>query len=390
MGASRSTPRSALELTVLGGATVDLLFVEDRDRSYVLPSAPAAPWFVAAVREGSCRVRWPDGRRSTSATTMVRDPAFLRRLDDLFRAKYGPEVWSRYFAGRTEALELDPQRPVHLRSASDRARFEFDAVSAGYDDSVRRHSIDRYLKDRVTEVSLTALRGADPILEIGPGTGYHTRALLAAGHRVVAVDISAGMLAELHRNTAGDGAGDRLATRTASLGELGPALSDLPDAYFGAAFSAFGPFNIDPDLTGVGRALGRLVRPGGRLIFTSLNRPGLAPVLWELSLARPAAAGYRLRSDVPPGGIRYPLELHLRTPTEWDAVFAELFVREWAQPVSVAAPPFDSERLVRFLGVRGAARARRWDSFLSSRAFGVAAAEWLLLCYRRRDPAEPE
>lgn len=375
--------RSTLELRVGVGAPVRLLFVEHSGRSYVISSESSTDWFSAAAREQSCWVAWPNGRGGNCAASIVRDPSILARLHSLFATKYGETVWTRYFENREDVLELDPARPVPPPTAIDRVRGEFDAVARGYDASVARHPIDRYLKDRVVELSLHELRGADPILEIGPGTGYHTLPLLQAGHHVVAIDVSERMLEELRRTAENAGVGDRLETRAAGLGAIAVALTNVPDGHFAAAFSAFGAFNLEPDLGAVTRTLGRLIPPGGRLVFTSLNRPGIVPLAWEFALARPAAGIYRIRGSVPPGELRYPLELFLRSPADWSRALAPEFALTKARAVSVLAPPFDSERVVRFLGPKGAERARRWDLRLSARWNAPLASEWVFLSFRR-------
>lgn len=312
---------------------------------------------------------------------MVRDPETLERVRRLFESRYGPGVWTAYFATSGEALRIFPHDVPGPSSSVDRIRGEFDSVSSGYEAALARKPIDRYLKDRVVAIAVDSLSGLDPILEIGPGTGYHTLPLLAAGHRIVAVDISEGMLDQLRARATKKGLGDRLETRTASLGNLGASLADLSDGFFAAAFSAFGAFNLEPDVDAV--TLGRLLRPGGRLLFTSLNRPGLVPLVWEFALGRPTSAGYRIRGEAPPGGIRYPLALYLGSPRDWDHALGGVFQRISVVPVSVLAPPFDSDRVVRFLGTRGSERARRWDSFLSASHYSWAASEWVSLLYTR-------
>jgi SAM-dependent methyltransferase len=360
--------------------------VEEAGITYVVPSESPSAWFSAAVRERACRARWPDGREAAASASMTGGPTVIDHLAELFRSKYGDEVWRRHFAGRTEALAIDPQRSPVPPTAAERIRGEFDAVASSYDASMAGKPIDRYLKDRVAEFARRTLQGLDPVLEIGPGTGYHTLRLLGEGHRVLAVDISERMLEKLGRRAELAGLGRCLTTRLARLGELAEALGDLPEASFAAALSAFGPFNLESDLRSAVAALGRLIRPGGLLVFTSLNRPGLSPIAWEFALLRPSAAGYRMKGTVPAGAIRYPLELHLRTLPEWDRTLSGGFVRREARAVSVLAPPFDSDRVPRILGVRGADRMRRWDAFLAARGRAWVAAEWVFLVYERYSP----
>lgn len=382
-------PRGTLELRAGTGAPVRLLFVEDSGLTYVIASQRSAEWFAAAAREGSCSASWPDGRRGVGVASVVADPSILARLRFLFVARYGEGTWAKYFEDRADVLEIDPSRHPPLPTAIDRVRGEFDAVARGYSDTVARHPIDRYLKGRVVSLALDELQGMDPVLEIGPGTGYHTLPLLRAGHHVVAIDVSQRMIDELRRAAERAGLSHRLETRTGSLGAISDALEDVPDGHFAAAFSAFGAFNLEPDLGAATRALGRVIPPGGHLAFTSLNRPGIVPLVWELALARPAAGFYRLRGTVPPGGIRYPLELYPRSPSDWGRALSPEFDLTASRAVSVLAPPFDSERLVRFLGPKGVERARQWDSRLSVCRNAPLASEWVFLSFVRTADGKP-
>jgi 16S rRNA (adenine1518-N6/adenine1519-N6)-dimethyltransferase len=63
-----------------------------------------------------------------------------------------------------------------------------------------------FLRDPdVLDRTVAALGGPyDAVIEIGPGTGELTHALLAAGHRVVALEVDARMLAYLRRRFAGE------------------------------------------------------------------------------------------------------------------------------------------------------------------------------------------
>jgi SAM-dependent methyltransferase len=377
-----------VELTVGDTARVRLLFVEDDGILYIIPSKEDAGWFSWAVRAGGARIRWGDGREQVGASQVVYEPESVERLRTLFRAKYGDEAWRRYFAHSSRALAIDPHRPPVPRSADEVLREEFDSVAPTYDEGVARRPVERYLKDRAGQMIAHALQGLDPLLEIGPGTGYHTLPLLEAGHRVLAVDISDGMLDQLRRRAATLGVAGLLETRSGLLGDLGRILADRPAATYGGVFSAFGAFNLEADLGSAASALSRLVRPGGRLIFVNLNRPGLAPLAWELAMGRPAAAGRRLGEVIPPNGIRYPLELYLRTPAAWDRLLGEGFRRTRTEAVSVLAPPFDSDRALSFLGGEGSRRMRALDERLRSLPRAWMAAEWVALTYERTGGTE--
>jgi ubiquinone/menaquinone biosynthesis C-methylase UbiE len=353
-----------------------------------MPSAGNVAWFSGAVRSGRARLRLPDGRALECATELVRRPDEVARIRELFGTKYGGAVCERYFADSVRALILDPTRAPVPPSPEERIRAEFDAVAPSYDSAVARQPLERYLKDRAATWFERDLLGLDPLLEIGPGTGYHTLRLLAAGHRVLGVDLSRGMIEQLERSAREKGIASRLEARAGRLRDLAHLLSDVPDAAFDGIYSAFGAFNLEERLDAAVPTLARVVRAGGRLSFTALNRPGLSPMLWDLALGRPGAAFRRTSEVIPRGGVRYPLELFVRTPTEWDRLLSGHFTRERLAPVSIVAPPFESDRLVRFLGGPGIARARRLDDWLSARPGSWAAAEWLYLSYRRLGPPE--
>lgn len=382
---SGSGPRDVLELRVPGGPPVRLLFVEANATWFVVPSADGAAWFSAAAREGRCTVQRSGSAPYECATQFVDDPEVVGALPGAFDAKYGPGTWQRYFRAPQLALALRPREAPPALSDSERLRREFDAVATTYDGRVRRHAIDSYLKDRVRELALATFRGHDPLLEIGAGTGIHTEPLLAAGHSVLAVDVSERMIAQLRARTERGGGGSRLTTRVGSLAGLAELLGDLPVGTFDGAFSAFGALDLEGELTGPVRALARLLRPGGRLAFAGLNRPGLTPVAWDLLLGRPRAAGARWSAEVPPGRLRFPLRLFPRNVRDWDALLAGPFRRRGATAVSVVAPPFDSDRLVGLLGARGTTVARSIDRRWADRRLGVASAEWVFLEYDRTD-----
>ena len=387
---AESADRGVLEIGVGRRRPVPLLFVSLGPRTYVVPSQARARWFLAALASGACQVRWPGGRPIECRASLVGEPAEAERALQGLRAKYGEAAWRRYFATASHVIALEPLAPGAPATEVDLVRAEFDATAPRYDRALSSEPFERYLKDRALAEIIAWVDGFDPLLEIGPGTGFHTLPLLRAGHRVTGVDISPRMLEVVHDHALRAGMADRLTLREGRLGDLDAAIPGRPVAAFSAAVSAFGAFNLEPVGDPVVRALARLVRPSGRLIFTSLNRPGWVPMAWEMLLRRPKSAGLRLRTRVPPGGLRYPLALYLRSPTEWDRLLAPSFRRIGLAPVSVLTPPFESPAAARFLGPQGRARARRLDDRLSHGRGLWPAAEWLVLAYeRRRDGRSP-
>lgn len=367
-----------------GMRAVPLRFWTDGSFLYFVATTSSRRWSNVTLRFGGCEIVGENGTARPCSAAMVMDPAEAGRVRTGIQDKYGGEAWIRHFHLTDRIIRLDPHTPPVALSAHERSRREFDAIAPYYTQTVTANPLQRYLKERTATRLVAELSGVDPLLEIGPGTGFETLPLLAAGHRIVAVDISAGMLAELEDRARSAGVAERLVTRVAPLSDLGRAVDDFGPAAFGGACSTFGAFNLENDFSECGEALGRAIRPGGRLIFTSLIHPGAAPLTWELFLGHVREASARLHREVPPDGTRYSLDVHLRNPGFWDQALAPAFERCDVRPVSVLTPPFDSPRLIRVLSSKGRRTARALDAVLSSHGLLSPFAEWVLLTYRRR------
>jgi SAM-dependent methyltransferase len=105
------------------------------------------------------------------------------------------------------------------------------------------------------------------VLEVGCGAGQCSRWLAAHGARVVGLDLSAGMLRAAARGRR-PGAGYALVQADARA-------LPLADATFDVACSAYGavPFVADPER--IMREVARVLRPGGRWVFSVTH-----PVRW--------------------------------------------------------------------------------------------------------------
>lgn len=377
-------PHDSLLLRVRNRGEIPLRYWSDGSLVYVVVSRSARRWPAAVRQGGACEVEVENHVRFRCAATWVTDSVEAGRARAEIRGKYGTELWDRHFGSLDRVLRLDPRAPPVLPTALERIRNEFDAVAPAYTQTVEGDPFKRYLKHRTASFLVTHLSGVDPLLEIGPGTGFETLPLLAAGHRIVAVDISERMLTELTARARAHGLADRLTTRVGSLGGLGPVLNEFGASAFGAAYSTFGAFNLEPDVRACAPILARAIRPGGRLVFTSLNRPGATPVTYELLLGHAREAWTRMRRSIPADGFRFSLDVFPRNPGFWDDALEPSFDRWDTRPVSVLAPPFESPRAVHLLGERGRRNARALDAALSGRGLLSPLAEWVLLTYRRR------
>jgi len=149
-------------------------------------------------------------------------------------------------------------------------RTSFGAVAADY----------AALRPGYPADAVTFLLGDRPrrVLDLGAGTGLLTDVLLAAGHEVVAVDLSAGMLDQLRA---------RLPQVAAAVG--GAEAVPLPDADVDAVVAGQAAHWFDPGPAAV--ELRRVLRPGGVIGFVWNTRDERVP--WVGALGELLAAEAR-------------------------------------------------------------------------------------------------
>jgi SAM-dependent methyltransferase len=124
------------------------------------------------------------------------------------------------------------------------------------------------------------LRGAR-VLEVGCGAAQCSRWLVGQGVDAVATDVAAGMLARGRELDAATGV--TVPTVLADARAL-----PFADASFDAVFTAFGALPFVPDPSRVHREVVRVLRPGGRWVFSVSH-----PVRWAFP-DDPTARGLRV------------------------------------------------------------------------------------------------
>lgn len=146
------------------------------------------------------------------------------------------------------------------------ARSWWDANAGEYLDEHRDFLGDagfRWGPEGLTEAEaglLGDVAGRD-VLEVGAGAAHCSRWLVSRGARAVATDYSAGMLAGAARLDAATGvAVPRLQADARAL--------PFADGSFDVVFTSFGALPFVPDAVRVHREAARVLRPGGRWVFS--------------------------------------------------------------------------------------------------------------------------
>lgn len=221
--------------------------------------------------------------------------------------------------------------------ALDDTRAAFDSVAANYDGPRGNNPLIQDMRREMWRWLDESFPRASHLLDIGCGTGLDAVRMAERGHGVLATDWSPRMVERTRGRAAGARMGDRV--RTAAIGAHELARIE-GSSIFDGAYSNLGPLNCLPDLTPVSRECSRLIKPGGRLVFTVIGR--WCP--WEI-------AYYASRADWSRVSVRFsrrmmPVRMNGHTvwtrywtPTELYRRFAREFALVHCRALCLFAPP---------------------------------------------------
>lgn len=237
------------------------------------------------------------------------------------------------------------------RFAPVEAAAAYDGYADRYDRLLDENLINAYMRRAMVRFEGSTFRPGERLLEIGCGTGDEALALAEHGCQVVALDPSREMIRVAQGKARDRPFGTRVRFLVGSAAELGTLLTDEADGAFDGAFSSFA-LSYEGSLPQVVQALTRLIRQGGTLITSSMNR--LSGMEWTLALAslHPQWAGRRLRHDTlhKVGAAR--TKVYCRTPSEMARAFHPGFrvVRRRALP-ALLPPHYANRPLLRWPGL---------------------------------------
>ncbi len=149
----------------------------------------------------------------------------------------------------------------------------FDAAAERYDADEAGNRVLAHMRARVDRQLCAAFPPGARLIELGSGTGTEAARLVAdRGCRVALVDPSPRLLERASarvRTARSEGLLGAHLLRAASVGRLSAIYGK---GFFDGAYSSFGPLNCEPRLDPVAEGLGKLVRPGGALVLSIINR----------------------------------------------------------------------------------------------------------------------
>lgn len=216
-------------------------------------------------------------------------------------------------------------------------REAFDSVAADYDGPRGNNELIQDMRAAMWRELDTRFPLSGRLIDIGCGTGLDAVRMAKLGHEVTAIDWSPQMVARTNDRAQRE----KLAGRVRAVALGGQELGQLEgDAGYDGAYSDLGPLNCVPDLGEVSRQCARLLKPGGRLVFTVIGR--LCP--WEIvhyvARGKWARAGIRFaRETVAVGMNKRTIWTRYYSPREFYRSFATEFTLEHFRGLCVFAPP---------------------------------------------------
>jgi len=213
----------------------------------------------------------------------------------------------------------------------------FDSVAADYDGERGNNALIQDMRQEMWRWLDATFPLPATLLDIGCGTGLDAVRMARRGHRLTASDWSAAMV----QRSAQRAAQAKLSERVQSLAIGAHELERLSgSAVFDGAYSNLGALNCVPDLVHTSRECARLLKPGGRLVFTVIGR--YCP--WEL--AHYARRGRWARMSVRFARDMVAVGMNQRTvwtryyrPREFYRAFEREFCLSHYRGICIAAPP---------------------------------------------------
>ena len=211
----------------------------------------------------------------------------------------------------------------------------FDSVAADYDGPRGNNELIQRMRATVWNTVYSELAPGSRLLDLGCGTGIDAVEFALRGYRVVASDWSPRMVERTQARAAAAGVEAQVGTVHVGVHQL-----DRLEGGFDGIYSNFGPLNCAPDLAAVAAQCARLLRPGGKLVFSVIGR--ICP--WEfgyyVSKGRIRRARVRAaRGATAVGMNRHTIWTQYYLPREFYRAFAPHFALDRYAALSLFLPP---------------------------------------------------
>jgi SAM-dependent methyltransferase len=245
---------------------------------------------------------------------------------------------------KTETLQMEPER------ASETPR-GFDAVADRYDADEGDNPALGEMRARSFARLCEAFPGGGRLVEVGSGTGTEAAGLAARGARLALVDVSPRLLERAQAKVRGVGEDRLLGAHLLAAHRVGELARTYGRGTFDGAYSSLGPLNGEPSLEPIAAGLAELIRPGGQVVLSVMNRLCAVEIAWfaahwQWRAARRRWGGGPVLASTYPGGPRDVLTSY-HSSREIERAFRPTFATELVEALPLLWPPTYLDFLVR-------------------------------------------
>ncbi len=277
-----------------------------------------------------------------------------------------------------------PQASVPSFSPADleSVRAAFDRVAPSFDSVLVRNPINAWMH----EANLAVLRSAFPpgsrLLELGCGTGTDALDLARRGCKVLAFDISSGMVEAAREKVAREGRTDDVRVLQGRSRDFLAAARASTWYPFDGAYANF-TLTYEPDLRAIAAALAGALRPGALFVCTIPNRVVLSELLLYGPVFRFRNVLWRFATPLLKEVHGSTLEIHAYSPWQVREAFRDGFELRSLVGIPTFLPPVYLHPQYRRLG-SAQEILRRMDAALARRFPWNRLGEHTLFLFHRR------
>jgi ubiquinone/menaquinone biosynthesis C-methylase UbiE len=156
----------------------------------------------------------------------------------------------------------------------------FDSIAERYDEIFTETLVGRAQRNEVWDSLTQVFSPTDRVLELNCGTGEDALFLARRGTSVIACDASLAMIAVAQRRKSREASEAKIQFQVLRSEDIEEIAAEAP---FDGAFSNFSGLNCVANIQAVALSLGKLVRPGGRVLICLSSRFCAWETLWFLS-----------------------------------------------------------------------------------------------------------
>ena len=228
-------------------------------------------------------------------------------------------------------------------------REAFNNTAPSMDTVVVRNPINAWIRQVNSSLLVESFPPGSQLIELGCGTGDEAIMLANHGCRVLALDISDGMVAKAREKVQTMGLEDRIQVQQGRIADLASLVDASPWKSFDGAYASFS-LTYEPDLRDICESLFHVLKPGTLLLCTLPNRLVLSEVVIYGAQLRLEKVTWRFKRPLYRQIAGHTLRIHAYSPWEMAALFEGSFELQGLVGLPVFLPPIYLHDFYRRLG----------------------------------------